>query len=228
MTSETFFNSQVLSNLAISIFYYPFYRNFAELRLTYLKEGFYNYMIREAKISIKRNGFYRGGLSYYFFNILLSFVDRINAMRGSKDKIIKAPLVMFPVYIFNYPFLMNSLKRAMNFPDYTPLSNPQQVFRMLFSKKNYKGFISYNLICFLTFLPFINLISHKFETARLASIFGHNFGMKLTFWDAYNYFKTNDFNKAGKFSYNFPLHIYNTILLIAFVYSAKKEYDKNK
>jgi hypothetical protein len=218
-------NSQQFS-LAINIFYYPFYRYFSGLRLTYLKDGFQPYMLEEAKSTIKSKGLYRGCLSFYFLNLFLSIIEGANSMRGVNYNFSYVGLSGFPLLIFNYPFLMNSIKRAMDFPDYTHLNNPKNVLRMIFTKSSYKGIEIYFLVSLITFMPFINLMSHRLEAARLASVFGHHYGRNLNFREAYSFFKTNNFLNAGRFSYNIPLHTYNFLLLGVFINTFNSQVTK--
>jgi len=237
MSERTNNKTNFFSNIGIfdvsaicGLIYYPFYRTFAKNRLISINKDVNSDKFLETKQKIKRLGYYRGGLSYFISNIyLLNSYSSPDLHKDNRGLFLTAQIANI---ILQYPFHVNSLLRACDLPGYTNMNDPRGIIKMLTTKENYKGFLKKIQISFLMFVPFINLFCHRMDSARLAYVYGHHFGMDFkSYSDAKYYFKSNpSFLIPGRLQFNIFVHLYNfsVILLSAFIFSTYSSEGNSK
>ena len=129
----------------------------------------------------------------------------------------------------SYPLLLNSNLKALNLSGYASLKSFSDISQLLSQRSSYKG-LSYSVICdFLYVMPFVNLLSHRFETMRLAYIFAPYYEHEFdNYKQAKNYLQMNKCFAPGRLIYNFIPHCINLITTYSVLRSIANEAEKNK
>ena len=192
--------------------FYPLYRLFIEKKNIALQKDFTKEKLR----GVLKQARERGGVFCGFNSFMVSKMLKFAAINSFQD----SPWLYIPLCgaasIISYPFMLNSNLKALNLPGVASLKSYSDMSALLTQRSSYKG-ISYFLLSEVLFvMPFVNLLSHRFETLRLAYVFGpyydHEFG---NYKEAKNYLKQNKLFYPGRFIYNFIPHCINAIVLFS-------------
>lgn len=224
--------SNSLFNAFTGICFYPLYRGFLEYKKISLTKPFDAENVKNIRMLIYKNGGVFKGMGYYFFGRLvpLSILELIGLTHPYAG-IAVYPLTLTSL-IWTYPLYVNSNLAAMNLPGTIKLSNVVEMTKIMFNKEWYKGLKYYLLSSFLMFLPFINYMSFKYESIRVAYVFGSHFGHEFrNYTEARDYLVANNLMNYGKFRYNIFIHLYNSIFGLAglmIIYNALNPQEAEK
>jgi len=212
--------------------YYPLLRRFLEKKLITFTPGYTPEDIKNFGKAIAQKGGHFGGFtSFLASKAMIIFFSFLSEFDGSL-KYAVSPLILN----LSYPLYVNSNLKALKLPGYASLTNFGELKQLMCQKSSYKGITFYVISNILMFIPFFNYFSHRFETIRLAYVFGPYFGHNFTSYKEAKYFvKANNGFKHGRFLYNlFPTGInlvYVLMIMAAGVEAMKSDQEvaaKNK
>ena len=207
--------SNIILPPIINIFYYPLYRTYTQIKVSQISREFKPEMIAEAKSLILKNGRFRGFSSY----LVSSYILAIGTIWNDCPLSITLTFI-FTTFVIQYPFLINSNLRALDLPGYASLKNVSEVTRLIFNKSNYKG-IGYHFLSKLcVIIPFLNLLSYRYESTRLAYVLGTHYGHDFkNYKEARQFLATHEYLKPGKLYYNLPFHAINGSICFLMIYA---------
>ncbi len=198
-------------NFIKPLIFYRYYRIFLENKIVGIRK------IRKEEIfpnkitiinSIKSRNTYFTGMSSFFIavnlpNIFSKFFDSFIP----KDLKINLPhiVILFPIFIVSYPFLLNSNRKVINDKNFISIKNPINLIKLIFDKRNYRGLIYHMLSSIVYYIPIANFYFHnKFESIRFSYVFGKNeIGLKFTSYkEAKKFIVNNNSITKGRGAFN--------------------------
>lgn len=201
------FAQEVIFGTLGTIFCYPFYRTYLQYKVTTFTKDFNKDMLKNVKSSILEKGnnsLYRGANSYIIYRLWAPTIMTILPDMSSFNFIFSNFLQTFA-----YPLILNSNLKALSLPGVASMKNLYEI-NLLFKLSNYKGYLYFLVSSLTMYMPFINYVSHQFETIRLAYVLGPYYGHDFkNYKEARTYLKVNKLFSHGRFYYNIFLHIYN-------------------
>lgn len=191
---------------AAGTLYYPIFRRFLEKKFITFTPGYKPEDLKNCAKAISEKGGNYGG----FRSFIASKLFPLCLMNATAFN----PFVYFafaPLAIAgSYPLYVNSNLKALNLPGYASLKNFAELKQLVLQRSSYKGLAYYLASEILLFVPFLNYFSHRFETIRLAYVFGPYFGHEFkTYKEAKQFVKVNDGFKHGRFIYNLLPNAFN-------------------
>jgi len=191
--------------------YYPLLRRCIEKKMITYTPG---YKIEELKTfakGIKEKGGHFGGFKSYLASKYLPFFLISLTSFNTYLNFIAIPVGL----AISYPLYVNSNLQALKLPGYASLKNRREMLLLFLQQSSYKGLSYYIFSEILMFIPFLNYLSHRFETIRLAYVFGPYFGHEFnSYKDAKLYLRANKGFKPGRFHYNISSHLFNFFVFI--------------
>jgi len=218
------FTSNILQTLIPTIGFYPFYRIYLEKKNIAFQKDFTKEKLSGIFKQVKERGGLFCGLNSYLFSKMSRFV--IFNLAYSENLLISGSLFIGST-ILSYPFLLNSNLKALNFPGYVSLKNYSDIYQLVSQKSSYRGLLYSILSEILFVLPFLNLLSHKYETMRLAYVFAPYYEHEFdNVKQAKEYLKVNKCFAPGRLTYNIVPHCINLFITSVFIYNLYPEAAK--
>lgn len=216
--SWEYYSSNLFAATFCGTVYYPFLRAFLEHKIICLNPKHNISEFRNFASNIKqKGGFFCGYNSFIASKI---FPLTLISILGTNPI---SSIIMVPIsLVISYPLYLNSNIKAYKLPGYASLKSFADLKELYTHKSNYKGLWYFLLSEFSIIIPFVNYFSHRFETIRLAYVFGPYLGHDFKdLKEAKLYLKNNIGFNVGRGYYNFYLHVINIVTFFSILNSAQ-------